>query len=75
MSFKAKQVKPVFTKTYATEANAVKSVEKVFPVGGNSDLRYIVVLVQVDGKLRYSPLFIGNSAIEAGAHFYFNCVN
>ena len=75
MSFKAKQVKPVFTKTYASEANAVKAVEKVFPAGGNGDLRYIVVPVTVEGKLRYSPLFVGNSAIEAGAHFHFNCVN
>ena len=75
MSFKAKQITPVFTKTYASEADAVKAVEKIFPAGGNSDLRYIVVPVTVEGKLRYSPLFVGNSAIEAGAHFHFNCVN
>lgn len=71
----AKQIKVQFTKTYATEANAVKAVEKIFPAGGNDGLRYIIVPVVVDNKVRFSPLFIGTSAVEAGAHFNFNVIN
>lgn len=73
----AKKITVEFTKTYATEANAIKAVEKVFPAGGNDGLRYIIVPVVCPtlGTVRYSPLFIGNSAMEAGAHFHFNCVN
>lgn len=70
----AKQIKIQFTKTYATEANAIKAVEKVL-CGSNDDMRYVVVPVIVEGKVRFSPMFIGNSAIEGGMHFHFNCVN
>lgn len=75
--FKAKKIEINFVKTYASEANAVKAVEKVFPKGGNESIRYIVVPVicPTTKIVRYSPLFIGSSAVEAGAHFHFNCVN
>lgn len=71
-----------FTKTYATQKNAVMAVEKL--LGENQSyadtLRYIVVPVEgaspkADGAIRYGVLFIGESAIQAGMHFHFNCVN
>lgn len=72
----AKQVKIEFAKTYATEANAVKAVEKVMAKRqDHSSMRYIVVPVIVEGVVRFSPLFIGLSAIEGGMHHHFNCVN
>lgn len=58
-----------FTKTYATKDNAQKAVDKKF--GHNSELRYMIVPV---GD-RFGVLFVGNSAIHAGVHFHFNCVN
>ena len=57
-------------KTYASPANAHKAVEKVF--GGTPDLRYVMMSTE---EGRFFPLFIGNSAIMAGVHFHFNCVN
>ena len=58
------------TRTYATEANAIRAVEKVF--GDSSDLRYVMMRNE-DG--RFYPLFIGNSALYAGVHFHFCVVN
>lgn len=71
----SKQIEVQFTKTYKTAANAVKAVEKVFPAGNNESIRYIIVPVIEATEIRYAALFVGNSAIEAGAHFHFNCVN
>jgi hypothetical protein len=59
-------------KTYATEANAIKAVEKRFPGTANDGLRYILQRTH-DG--RFYPVFIGNSAIHAGVHFHFHVVN
>jgi len=60
------------TKTYATEANAIKAVEKVFPGSDNDGLRYIIMPTP-DG--RFYPVFVGNSAVHAGVHFHFHVVN
>lgn len=59
-------------KTYATEANAIKAVEKRFPESDNDGLRYILQRTP-DG--RFYPVFIGNSAVHAGVHFHFHVVN
>lgn len=59
------------TKTYATAANAVKAVEKVFPRGVDDDLIYILQRTD-DG--RYFPVFIGMRAVEHGVHFRFHVV-
>lgn len=60
------------TKTYATEANAIKAVEKKFPESDNDGLRYIIMPTP-DG--RFYPVFVGNSAVHAGVHFHFHVVN
>jgi hypothetical protein len=54
------------TKTYATEANAVKAFEKIF---GNDEIRYIILRTE-DG--RFFPAALGQSAIQAGVHFHFH---
>ena len=59
-------------KTYATEANAQKAVEKRFPESDNDGLRYIIMRTS-DG--RFYPVFIGTSAVHAGVHFHFHVVN
>ena len=58
-------------KTYATAANAVKAVEKVFPRGDDDGLRYILQRTD-DG--RYFPVFVGMKAVEQGVHFRFHVV-
>lgn len=60
-----------FTKTYASEANAEKAVAKVPHL---LECRYDILPVLVEGKVRYGVLFIGQAAIEAGAHWHFNVV-
>lgn len=59
-------------KTYATEANAIKAVEKRFPESDDDGLRYIIMRTP-DG--RFYPVFIGTSAVHAGVHFHFHVVN
>lgn len=59
-------------KTYATEANAIKAVEKRFPESDNDGLRYIIHR-SPDG--RFYPVFVGTSAVHAGVHFHFHVVN
>lgn len=59
-------------KTYATEANAIKAVEKRFPESDDDGLRYIL---QRSPDGRFYPVFIGNSAVHAGVHFHFHVVN
>lgn len=59
-------------RTYATEANAIKAVEKRFPESSDDGLRYILQRTP-DG--RFYPVFIGNSAVHAGVHFHFHVVN
>lgn len=55
------------TNTYATRENAIKAADKKF-----SHLRYIIV-THTDG--RFFPVFLGEKAIQAGAHFHFCVVN
>ena len=63
---------PSPSKTYATQANAVKAVEKLF--GENqtrwpaADLHY-VTMQTAEG--RWFPLFIGERALQHGVHFHF----
>ena len=59
-------------KTYATEANAIKAVEKRFPESDDDGLRYIIMRTS-DG--RFYPVFIGTSAVHAGVLFHFHVVN
>lgn len=58
-------------KTYATEANAIKAVEKKFPDADNDGLRYFL---QRTEEGRFFPVFVGQSACHAGVHFHFNVV-
>lgn len=67
----ARLIKLELTKTYATEANAVKAVEKKFPSESNDGLRYILARTE-DG--RFYPIFLGMSAMQAGVHFHFHVV-
>ena len=67
-------VKFEVTKTYKTEANAIKAVEKVYgKVDGLNDGLTFVMMTTDEG--RFFPLFIGNKAIEAGVHFNFAVIN
>lgn len=56
-------------KTYATEANAIKAVEKKFPEAGNDGLRYFI---QWTPEGRCFPVFVGEKALQHGVHFHFN---
>lgn len=65
---------PTPSKTYATRANAVKAVEKVY--GDNdshfadTDLRYVVM---TDDMGRFYPVFFGAYAVQRGVFHHF-CV-
>jgi hypothetical protein len=67
----AKLLKLEPNKTYATEANAIKAVEKIFP-GDDNALRYFIMRTE---EGRFFPVFVGMGAIQAGTHFHFNTVN
>jgi hypothetical protein len=71
---KAHHPKLTPTKTYALKANVVRAVEKFYGPNedhfGSADVRHVVV--QGD-DLRWFPIFIGQSALEKGAHHHF-CV-
>ena len=58
-------------KTYATRENAVKAVDKKFAHESYADLTYIIH-THTDG--RFFPVFIGERALQAMAHFHFNVV-
>jgi len=68
-----------FVKTYKTIDRADKAVKDLmgkYSFFKGKNLRYTIMpVVQDDGSIRYGVLFIGNSAIECGVHFTFNCVN
>lgn len=55
-------------KTYATEKNAVKAVEKC---DISDELRYIIMK---NDEGRFFPVFLGMKAIEQGIHFRFNVI-
>lgn len=62
-------------KTYATQANAVKAVEKRFgpnePMFGAAELHYLTVQ---DKDGRWFPVFFGERALRAGVHHHFNVI-
>lgn len=60
------------SKTYATQANAIKAVEKKFPEADNDGLTYFLQRTE-DG--RFFPVFVGERACHAGVHFHFNVVS
>lgn len=67
------QLTPV--RTYATRANAIKAVEKVYGPNnefhGGADVHYFI-MVHSDG--RFFPVFYGMHALENMVHFTFNCI-
>lgn len=65
----SKLIKLEANKTYATEANATKAVEKKFPESDNDGLTYFLQRTE-DG--RFFPVFLGERALQAGVHFHFN---
>ena len=65
-----KQVEITPSRTYATEVNAIRAVEKTF--GNTEGLRWVMMRNE---EGRFYPLFIGNSALQAGVHFHFCVVN
>ncbi|HET8686248.1 MAG TPA: hypothetical protein VFM18_06240 [Methanosarcina sp.] len=64
----ARQLKFEMVKTYATEENAVKAVQKLF--GHNDQLRFAVFKDESSG--RYYPMFFGMDALKEGVHFHFH---
>lgn len=60
-----------WNRSYATEANAVKAVEKKFPADRNDGLTYFL---QRTPDNRFFPVFVGERALQAGVHFHFNVV-
>ena len=65
-----KRISLEFIRTYASERNAEAAVAR----SGLEGLRYIVVPVETGEGVRYGVAFVGMDAIEAGAHFHFNCL-
>ena len=64
----ARLVKLESNKTYATEANVVKAVEKCTAF---KDLRYFITR---NDEGRYFPVFIGQQALTEQVHFFFSVV-
>lgn len=62
------QLTPV--KTYATEANAQKAVDKKFSKELQDNLHWFIA----EQNGRFFPVFVGEKALQRGAHFHFNCV-
>jgi hypothetical protein len=66
-------------KTYASEANAVKAVEK-HNFRDSDNLTYFIQSVRKGGSgtdaedRRYFPVFVGERALHAMVHFHFNVV-
>lgn len=66
---KAHQVKIKPARTYKTEQNALTAVANSVP-GQNPNLRFILMQ---NPEGRWYPVFLGEPAVQAGAHFHF-CV-
>lgn len=64
----ARLVKLESSKTYVSEANVIKAVEKCIAF---KDLRYFIARNE---EGRYFPVFVGQSAVERGVHFMFSVV-
>lgn len=58
-------------RTYATKANAIKAVNKVFKEDEHMELWYFIHQSD-DG--RFFPVFVGERAIQKMAHLHFNVV-
>lgn len=58
-------------KTYASEANAVKAVEKVAPAADNDGMMYFI---QRTPEGRFFPVFFGNLAVAQRMFTHFNVV-
>lgn len=56
------------TKTYATRENAIKAAKAKYSDDFDG-LRYFVYQLP---NGRFMPVFLGESAIQAGAHFHFH---
>lgn len=56
------------SKTYATKDNVRKAVAKL----GLQDLRYFIFCTE--GTQRFFPVFVGQDALQRGAHFHFSVV-
>lgn len=67
----ARMFKLEANKTYATEANAIKAVEKKYPEAGDDGLTYFLQRTE-DG--RFFPVFVGERALQRMVHFHFNVV-
>ena len=66
----ARLVKVESSRSYATEENAIKAVQKLFPDGiDESQSVRFMVLRNVEG--RFIPLFMGQNAVRAGTHLLF----
>jgi hypothetical protein len=63
--------KPEANKTYATEANALKAVYKLYPADRDDGLQFIIFKTE---EGRYFPIFTGERALQAMVHFHFNVV-
>lgn len=56
-------------RTYATRERAIKAIKsRGFDETQNPELRYVIA---VTGSGRFFPVFIGESAVHACAHFHF----
>lgn len=56
-------------KTYATAANAVKAVEKLYPAAAQDGLTYLMMTTP---EGRYFPVFLGERALNAMVQFHFH---
>lgn len=64
------EITPV--KTYASETNAIKAVEKAIPNSNSKDALRYFIMATPEG--RYFPVFVGEIAIQHGVHFKFNVI-
>lgn len=57
-------------KSYATEANAQKAVDKKLSQEVQNKLHWFIA----EQNGRFFPVFCGQTALQAGMHFHFNVV-
>jgi hypothetical protein len=57
-------------RTYASQANALKAVDKKF----SKDLQDTLHWYIAEKDNRFFPVFVGQNALQSGAHFHFNVV-
>lgn len=58
-------------KSYATAANAEKAIDRYPNIRNAESLRYFIYQ---DENGRFGPVFVGQSAAQAGVHFVFNVI-